>query len=213
MNKAIFIYDNEGNIFHWSIGEPLKIPNGLPYIIVEDYNYENRAVVKIDVTQNPHVPIYSLTEEELMRENMSLEDYKNMKILNSKKLLEEYLELHPLASTAHSGIEGIYSVTSEKQSLMTSNYLAYQIESQINPNTVLTWNETGKTCEVWTEQEFLQLVLEIRNYIKPKIEIQQIYEASVNNATTKDEIDLIELNYEEVNINEENIEEELESVE
>lgn len=65
MSKAIFVYDNDGNIFHWSIGEPFKIPNGLPYMIIDDYNYEKRAIVKIDVTQTPHVPIYSRTEEEI----------------------------------------------------------------------------------------------------------------------------------------------------
>lgn len=70
MCKAIFIYDNDGNIFNWSIGEPFNIPNGLPYLIVDDYNYEKRAIVKIDVTQTPHVPIYSHTEEEIEEKEM-----------------------------------------------------------------------------------------------------------------------------------------------
>lgn len=120
-----------------------------------------------------------------------LESYKKEKICKSKKDLELYLETHPLTSTAHGGVEGIYSVTLEKQNMMTTNYLSWKLETQINPNAILTWNETGKKYEEWAEEEFLQLVLEIKNYVKPKIEMQQSYEEMINNATSKDEINNI----------------------
>lgn len=120
-----------------------------------------------------------------------LESYKKEKICKSKKDLEAYLETHPLTSTAHGGVEGIYSVTLEKQNLMMSQYMTYQIEKNINPNAKLTWNECGKVCEEWSEEEFLKLALEVKNYIKPIIESQQRYEVTINNATTKDEIENI----------------------
>lgn len=123
------------------------------------------------------------------------EDYKYAKILESKQILALYLEQNPIKSTAHNGVEGTYAVTEEKQNLMTSNYLTWQIESQLNPDAVLTWNETGKSCEPWKPEEFLQLILEIKNFVKPRIVIQQTYEEQVLLATSKDDIDLISLSY------------------
>ena len=44
----------------------------------------------------------------------------------SKSMLAEFLENNPIRSTAHGNVEGVYSVTSEKQALMMSQYMTYQ---------------------------------------------------------------------------------------
>ena len=141
----------------------------------------------------PEVPEpYEPTPEDLeaiFRQN------KTDKINLSKLMLAEYLKNNPIHSIAHGGVDGTYSVTSEKQSLMTSNYITYQIKKNIDPTTKLTWNETGKSCTEWTEEEFLQLILEIEAYVSTLISYQQHLEENINNCTNHSELDEIAINY------------------
>lgn len=115
-------------------------------------------------------------------------------------MLAEYLENNPIHSTAHENTEGIYSVTSEKQSLMTSQYMTYQIEKNINSNAKLTWNEAGKSCTEWTEEEFLQLILEIKSYVYPLVSYQQHIEEDIYNCSNQEELDSIIIDYDSVNV-------------
>lgn len=125
----------------------------------------------------------------------TLEYVKEKRIAVSKKNLAAYLEEHPLVSTAHGGVEGTYSVTEEKQNLMALNYTTYQIKKAAGMETELTWNETGKACEVWTEQEFVQLILEIETYVKPLVSRQQEMEVQIQAATTLKGVDAIEISF------------------
>ena len=112
--------------------------------------------------------------------------------------MKEYLEGHPITSDCHGGVTGTYSITEEKQSLMTSQYTSYKVEQTFNPDAVLKWNETGKTCEVLTEEEFLQLVLEVKYRVEPLVEYQRQYEKTVNECNTKEEVLAVELDYDSV---------------
>ena len=140
------------------------------------------------VTPPPYVP----TEEEIAEQ---LQYAKDDKIIQSKYMLSEYLDTNPLVSKCHNGIEGKYNVSSEKQSLMANNYLTYTIAKQFDPSVKLTWNETGRECEEWTEQEYLQLLLEASAYVKPLVSKQQKYEVEINACTTIDEVEAIEIDY------------------
>lgn len=126
---------------------------------------------------------------------MSLEEVREYKIQESKNLLKEYLKEHPITSTCHGNKEGTYSITEEKQSLMTSQYTSYKVEKLVNPEATLTWNETGKSCEEWTEEEFLQLIMEIKYRVEPLVEYQRKYEESIAQCTSKEDILAISLNY------------------
>ena len=136
----------------------------------------------------PYVP----TEEELAA---IFEQNKKDKVLLSKALLAAYLEDHPITSTAHGGVEGVYSVTSEKQSLMTRSYMTYQIKKAADPNAKLRWNEAGKSCEDWTEEEFLQLVLEVEAYVYPLVSHQQTLEEQITACTTQEMLDAIVIDF------------------
>lgn len=136
----------------------------------------------------PYVP----TPEEL---EAMFEQNKKDKILLSKALLAAYLEEHPITSSAHGGVEGVYSVTSEKQSLMMSQYMTYQIAKSVDPNAKLTWNETGKSCEEWTEQEFVLLILEIKEYVYPLVSYQQMLEEQIATCTTQEMLDAIVIDF------------------
>ena len=124
-----------------------------------------------------------------------LELLKHEKIALSKSMLSDYISSHPLTSNAHGGVPGVYSVTEEKQSLMTSQYISYQAEKSINPDAVLTWNETGRSCEIWTEEEFLQLIVEIKQYVYPLVSHQQKLEEEIAAATSIQDLESIVIDY------------------
>ena len=131
-------------------------------------------------------------------DSMSIAEYQDIYIQKSKDMLAEYLESHPITSSAHNGKSGVYSVTKDKQDLMASNYLSYTLEKANNPDAEITWNETGKECEVWTEEEFVQLIIEIKQYVKPLVSHQQEIETQIRSLTSKKEIAQVEIGYEEI---------------
>lgn len=135
------------------------------------------------------------TEEEMAA---IFEQNKRNKIYLSKSLLESFLEKNPVTSTAHNNAVGVYSATQEKQTMMVSQYMTYQIEKATNPEAKLRWNETGKSCEDWTEQEFMQLVLEIKAYVYPLVSYQQTLEERISACTTQEELDGIDIDYESI---------------
>lgn len=162
-------------------------------------NDESKYIEPESTPELPNIPFepYEPTPEELEK---IFQRNKITKITKSKTMLAEYLENNPLHSSVHGGVDGVYSVTSEKQSLMMSNYMTYQIAKSVNPNTKLTWNETGKSCTEWTEEEFLQLVLEIKTYVYPLVSYQQQIEEQIMNCTNQKELDEIVINYTNINL-------------
>lgn len=173
------------------------------YRILEDgVQFSNDESVYTEpepIPEIPNIPYepYEPTPEEL---ETIFQKNKINKIALSKIMLSEYLENNPLHSSAHGGVEGIYSVTSEKQSLMMSQYMTYQIAKSIDPDAKLTWNETGKSCTEWTEEEFLQLILEIKAYVYPLVSHQQQLEEQIMNCTNQEELNEIVINYNLVNL-------------
>lgn len=168
-----------------------------------DYTYlyrtydEDPTVIELCNNNIPYVPIpvpepYVPTPEELEKQFIQ---NKNNKIVLSKSMLADFLENNPIHSTVHNGIAGIYSVTSDKQTLMLSQYMTYQIEKAMNPDVKLTWNETGKSCEEWDESEFLQLILEIKSYVYPLVSYQQRVEEDIYMCKTQEELDKIIIDY------------------
>lgn len=153
----------------------------------------------VESEDNPASNYYTkptqFTDEQI--QEMLFQDKKE-KISQSKVALSIFLEKNPLISFAHNETEGVYSVTPEKQSLMSNQYMTYQIEKQINPDAKLTWNESGKECEVWTEQEFLQLIAEVKAYVYPLVSYQQSLETQIMNCTTQEELDNITIDYSSV---------------
>ena len=125
----------------------------------------------------------------------TLEWAKKKKIAVSKTALAAFLEANPIVSKAHKGEAGTYSVTEEKQQLMALNYNTYQIKKGAGLEPQLTWNETGKECETWTEAEYVQLIIEIEAYVKPLVSKQQSIEKMIQEAVSLQEVDAIEISY------------------
>lgn len=126
----------------------------------------------------------------------TLDEFKNYRINQSKNALADFLDTHPLLSSAHNNTAAYYSVTKEKQDLMTQQYLSYQIAKAVDPeHAVLTYNATGEVCEPWEEAEFLQLIMEVKAYVYPLVSYQQTAEKMIMECATKDEVSEIVIDY------------------
>ena len=122
-----------------------------------------------------------------------LSDVQARRIAESKTALAEYLESHPLTWT--DGKQ--YSVTEDKQALLTGNLAAYQLAvtlGQENPE--LTWNATGEECTVWTFENLAMLAIAIKAYVKPLVAYQQKTEIEIRACTTVEDVEAITIDYE-----------------
>lgn len=131
------------------------------------------------------------TEAELTQR---LDRYKEMRINESKDNLSTFLSLHPIKWSD----DKYYSVTSEKQSLLTSNLALYQISTAAGQSFKLTWNSTGDECVEWTYDDLAALALAIGTYVKPFVSHQQELEIDIKACTTTAEVDAIEISYDAV---------------
>lgn len=129
---------------------------------------------------------------------MTLEEYKAYRIAQSKAELEEYLETHPITSTAHGGVEGVYSITSEKQNELLRNYFSYETDVKMGKNPILTWNETGKSCVEWKPEEYLLLCSQIRERATSLASYQRKLEEEINIMNDKAEIAALVFDYDSV---------------
>ena len=120
-----------------------------------------------------------------------IDNLKESKIESSKTELSEYLASHPIKWTDGK----YYSVTSEKQSLLTSNLALYQISAAAGQNFKLTWNSTGDECVEWEYTELAALALAIGSYVKPFVSYQQELELSIKACNTLEELNAIEISY------------------
>ncbi len=127
-------------------------------------------------------------------EEESIATAKDYKVTESKTVLSEYLAEHPLQWTDGK----YYSVTSEKQSLLTSNLALYQISAAAGTPFKLTWNSTGDECVEWTYEDLAALALTIGTYVKPFVSHQQELELSIKGCKTQAELDAIEISYDEI---------------
>lgn len=149
------------------------------------YDYEEIIETKDNIDVND---VQSNPEKYM---NYELLGYKKEKIKESKELLADYLQNHPIVSTCHGNKEASYSITEEKQSLMVRALLMYQSKLEAGLEAELRWNSTGNECEVWTINEFKQLMLEIDMTVTPLVSAQQKYENAIMACSTKEEIDKI----------------------
>lgn len=131
------------------------------------------------------------TEAELTQR---LDRHKEMRINESKNNLSTFLSLHPLQWSDGK----YYSVTSEKQALLTSNLALYQISTAAGQPFKLTWNSTGDECVEQTYDDLAALALAIGVYVKPFVSHQQELEIDIKACTTSAEVDAIEISYDAI---------------
>ena len=117
----------------------------------------------------------------------TLEEIKKHLILESKGNLELYLAAHPITSKCHGDVEKQYTITKEKQTLLTQMIMIAQVAVNAGQTYQPSWNAQGEPCTYdWTLQELQQLAFEAEAVVRPLVSHQQTMEAEINAAETKE---------------------------
>lgn len=190
--KDIYVAEMEAN-FNFFADKQNEYEKILDKIIIDFnlefarnwYNYkvdlDTKSIIKIEVNENDPTIIKVLKED---------------LILKSKENLAKYLQTHPLKSYCHNKTEGgYYNCTQEKQNELAGLLLSHNIATNLGQEDVLTWNETEKVCEVYTLEELSQLALEIKEYVKPLVSMQQHMEADIRALNTQQELKSINIEF------------------
>ena len=190
--KNIYVAEMEAN-FNFFADKQNEYEKILDKIIVDFnlefarnwYNYkvdlDTKSIIKIEVNENDPTTIKILKED---------------LILKSKENLEKYLQTHPLKSYCHNKTEGgYYNCTQEKQNSLAGLLLSHTIATNLGQEDVLTWNETEEMCEVYTLEELSQLALEMKEYVKPLVSMQQYIEATIRSLNTQQELKSINIEF------------------
>lgn len=175
-------------------------PNTIPISedqknIVVQYNGFVTVEVSTDeagadyVTIEPNIKLWESWKDENYKSE--LDSAKKGKIQQSNDLLDIFLATHPIT-----WVDGNkYSVTEEKQNLLTSNIALYQLSVQAGTPRELKWNTTGDVCTVWTIENLSALALAIGDYVQPYVTYQQTVEVQIKECTTMEELEAIVIDY------------------
>lgn len=190
--KNIYVAEMEAN-FNFFADKQNEYEKILDKIIIDFnlefarnwYNYkvdlDTKSIIKIEVNENDPTTIKVLKED---------------LILKSKENLAKYLQTHPLKSYCHNKTEGgYYNCTQEKQNALAALLLSHTIATNLGQEDVLTWNETEEMCEVYTLEELSQLALEMKEYVKPLVSMQQYIEATIRALNTQQELKSINIEF------------------
>lgn len=182
--------------------------------------YRNSTFYQIDAETNELIPLIKLaTQEEEIQflkdetselsavvypkidaDNCTLEELKVWQINLSKTNMACYLKNHPLVSSCHANKKGTYTITEEKKNIFNSKFMAHKVLTSANIPDIMTWNEAGQTCEEWTDEECLHLLIEWNDITQSLVQHQQNTEIKINEATTKEEVLNVKCNYEKADI-------------
>lgn len=171
----------------WAIiPKNVAIPESFPFVDIEVQEIDGvQTVTKMTGRE------IIVNEEEV---KAKLTEAAKVKVTESKTTLAEYLASHPLQWTD----DKYYSVTSEKQALLTSNLSLYQLAVSNGQPFTLKWNTTGDECTVWEYNDLAALALAIGTYVQPFVSYQQELELAIKACATMEELDAIEINYDPV---------------
>ena len=105
----------------------------------------------------------------------TLLELKEEKIKESKSMLAEYLEEHPLISDVTGEFEE-YTCTMDKQNQLVQTLMIYNLSLNSNVGYTPMWNTRGGICEPWSIENITALSFEMEQYVYPFIHYQQSIE-------------------------------------
>lgn len=133
---------------------------------------------------------------------LSLDDAKKFRIEESKVALATYLDEHPITSTCHAGIEGQYSITSEKQNFLQAMISITMLAEQNGVEYQPSWNKVGESCTYdWTLAELQQLAIEIEATVRPLVSHQQALEKEILAVKTMKALQAVDIAYDAIQPN------------
>lgn len=129
-------------------------------------------------------------------DGLSLIEYKNYAINNSKNELANYLLQHPLQSNVHKGEMKSYAITENKQILLLLELTCAQQAQESEIPYQPSWNASGEACTYdWTIDELKTLAFQINQVVKPLISYQQTVEEEIINKNSIDEIKALNIDF------------------
>ena len=81
-----------------------------------------------------------------------------------------------------------YSVTMEKQNLLSAQLGLYGLNAQAGIPTELSWNATGEVCEPWEFPALLELANAMKAYVTPLAQMQREAEVLIRNSKSESEV-------------------------
>ena len=79
--------------------------------------------------------------------------------------------------------------------MFTSKFTAHMFLETAGIEDVMTWNESGQACEIWTNEECLQLIKEWNAISTALVKKQQDVELAIKACKTKEDVKKIEVIY------------------
>lgn len=133
---------------------------------------------------------------------LSLEEAKKFRVTESKTVLATYLEEHPITSTCHGDTEGVYSITSEKQTFLQAMIVMATLAAQSGIEYQPSWNCVGEACTYdWTVDELKELAIEIEATVRPLVSHQQALEKEILAASNMAALQAVNISYENIKAN------------
>ena len=192
--EVLAVYDTTGRFIYLGsvdMYEPVGIPNMRVMVPT------GKRLVSINTIIEPHEPVFT----DIMGidpDAATLEQLKAYLITKSKEKLETYLAANPIISKCHGGAEKQYTITKEKQALLTQEIAIVQMAIQADIEYQPSWNAQGEPCTYdWTLEELKQLAFEAVMVVKPLVSHQQTIEAQINAAQNKEDVLAISIEYQE----------------
>lgn len=220
--KATIIFDKAGNVWTTTYGEGL-VPEGLSAVQIDVP--ANAQITGVEIGENgtitPKYESMPLSDWQMIQKAIddanketlekvneqinpsidfgtcSLEELIQYRINESKEELACYLENHPLVSKCHGGKTGTYTITQDKQNQFMSKFTAHMELERAGVEDTMTWNETGKNCEAWTDEECRAFIEEWNAITSALVNEQQNIEMELVACETKEDALNIEISYEE----------------
>lgn len=157
------------------IPDIMEIPDTYPFVNIE-VDGQTVTAMTAGTVPEPEIDLDAIKEE---------------KVAGTKADLKTYLAEHPLTWTDGNQ----YSVTEEKQSLLTSQLALYQTATAAGQPYTLRWNTTGGVCTEWTYENLVALALAIGAYVQPLVSYQQEKEVEIMACESVEAVDTVVIDY------------------
>lgn len=180
---------NYGNPMSKPFPDSVAIPDGL----LSDYIKAKGFI--LPVIENNQIQSLIINKEAFFNyESTHQPDIHALKIERvtiTKSDLATYLATHPLIWTDGNK----YTVTAEKQSLLTTQLSLYQTALSSGYAYELKWNSTGNESTVWKYEDLVELALAINKYVQTLVAYQRAKEIEIMSCETLQELESIIVDY------------------
>jgi len=190
--EVLAVYDTTGRIIYQGAGDVYE-PAGIPSIRVTVPN--GKRLVSINTSKESHEPVFA----DIMGIDPVTATLEQLKVYlgeKNEKALADYLEAHPITSSAHGATEKLYTITKDKQTFLTQMILITQVAINSGVEYQPSWNAQGEPCTYdWTIAELQQLAFEIESVVRPLVSHQQTIDAQIRASATKEEALAVTIEY------------------